>query len=409
MTSERWCQQQTGALGKLKVDTSVIAAEFKVSDLDTLQDVFRDAFRKSALSRTFPGVGFFRNSFETARIRALYDVFLAFPEPDILAAIIQLSRSNDDQEKGDALMALVFLHLQAPNLSVSGHRWREVFAVAEASDHFTMLAFRGRLYAFGEFRAKDLRLALADLRKAASLPLEYKQSEGRKDFDTQNYETLPGLTAREIYQAEPNAPFRNQWQGALDLARQAEDAQNLFSQQIPSMRIGKLYADANRLNQEAVNLGDSIIVKSQGGNQLAGQLAGLKSLRSSAPGDRPVFEDISPDLQVEQLKMFAKLESIDSDQKALLVQAQEKRLLAQGVLAQSYGEIAELMLSHIRSMNIMGAVAARPVLTQVNNSLIQSCSISAKWEQAMRVRDVPVPNRKKTESDVVDLQSKYKD
>ena len=34
--SDQWCSQQVGALGRMKIDTAVIASEFKVSELEAL-------------------------------------------------------------------------------------------------------------------------------------------------------------------------------------------------------------------------------------------------------------------------------------------------------------------------------------------------------------------------------------
>jgi hypothetical protein len=50
-----------------------------------------------------------------------------------------------------------------------------------------------------------------------------------------------------------------------------------------------------------------------------------------------------------------------------------------------------------------------PAISAANNSLIQSCMISAKWDQAMRAKDVPKADVKKVESATADLNSKYKD
>ena len=110
--SDQWCNEQAGVLARMKIDKGVIGSEFKVADLESLQDEFQKAFRRANISKTFPNAKFFQASFETAKVRAIYDNFLAFPEPDTLAALIQLSRANDQQERSDALMALVFLHLQ---------------------------------------------------------------------------------------------------------------------------------------------------------------------------------------------------------------------------------------------------------------------------------------------------------
>ena len=89
--SDQWCSQQAGALGGMKIDTGVIASEFKVPELEALQDDFRTALRKEKISKTFPSARFFQASFETKKVRAIYDTFLAFPDPDTLAALIQIS------------------------------------------------------------------------------------------------------------------------------------------------------------------------------------------------------------------------------------------------------------------------------------------------------------------------------
>lgn len=407
VTSSRWCQQQAGALGRMQIDTSVIASEFKVTELDTLQDQFRKAFFKGPINKTFPGPGFFRASFETAKVRAIYDTFLAFPEPDTLAALIQLSRGADAQERGDGLMALTFLHLQASELSVNPDRWWQLFQSALGVEHYTALVFRARLNAYGEYGPKNLGQALGDLQAAGSLPSKYRVEGRGNEFDPQNYQTLISVTALDIFRNEPNAPYRQQWAGPAQMAQQILQAQQAFERKLPSTRIGRMYAEANRLNRESIAIGDEIIRRSQGGNQLLGQLEGLKSLRSVAPGDKPVFEDVSSDVQAEQLKMFAKLDSLDGEQKQLLSQAQEKRLIAQGTVAQTYAELMQALMSGMGDMVKMAAPL--PALSQANNALIQSCMISAKWEHAMRARDVPKPDIKKTESSVADLQSKFKD
>jgi DNA-binding protein YbaB len=105
--------------------------------------------------------------------------------------------------------------------------------------------------------------------------------------------------------------------------------------------------------------------------------------------------------------MISKTGSLDQSQKQMLVQAQEKRLAAQGIISQSYGELLQVLTSGFGDLVKM--TAPLPALQQANNSLIQSCIISAKWEQAMRAKDVPQADKKKAELLVSDLNSKYKD
>jgi len=407
--SDQWCRQQSGALGRMKIDTGVIASEFKVAELEALQDDFSNALRKDKISKTFPSARFFQASFETKKVRAIYDNFLAFPEPETLAALIQISRASDQQERADALMALTFLHIQAPELSISKDRWWQTYQSAlSGGEHFTTIVFRSRMNTYGEYGAKNLRQALGDLVSAGNLKSNYKNNEGsRKEFDTQNYELIHTATAKDIYFNEPNMPNRQQWEGPAKIAMQIEQAQLAYAQQLPNTRIGKMYAQASQVNAESVQIGNEIIKSTQGGNQLMGQLASLESLRSKASGEKPVFEDISPEIHAAQIKMISKSGTLDDRQKQLLIQAQEKRLMAQGIISQSYGELLQSLTAGFGDMVKMAAPL--PALTQANNALIQSCIISSKWEQAMRAKDVAKVDMKKVEASVGQDLSKYKD
>jgi len=195
MPDNDWCSKQAGALGKMKPDVSLIAKEFRLEHLESLQDAFDRAFKNKSVSKTFPNAAFFQRNFETVRVRAIYDTFLAFPEPATLAALIELSDSKDQQERGDALMALVFLHLQAPELSVSPTRWKELADKAYAYPHYTALVFRGRAVTYGEYEPQNINAAVGYLNEAASLPLKYKQSDGiQMEFDIENYQTAYSAT-----------------------------------------------------------------------------------------------------------------------------------------------------------------------------------------------------------------------
>ena len=229
----------------------------------------------------------------------------------------------------------------------------------------------------------------------------------RKEFDSQNYQLIHTATVKDIFMNEPNMPSRQQWEGPARTGMQIEQAQQAYARQLPNTRIGKMYAQANLVNLESIQIGNDIIKTTQGGNQLMGQLESLASLKSNAKGEKPVCEDVSPDMHAAQIKMISKTSTLDDRQKQMLVQAQEKRLVAQGIIAQSYGELLQTLTAGFGDMVKMAAPL--PALTQANNALIQSCIISAKWEQAMRAKDMAKVDVKKAESAVGDLSSKYKD
>jgi hypothetical protein len=406
--SDQWCSQQVGALGRMKIDTGVIASEFKVSELEALQDDFTTALRKEKISKTFPSAKFFQASFETKKVRAIYDTFLAFPEPETLAALIQISRATDQQERADALMALTFLHIQAPDLSISKNRWWETYQSALGGEHFTVMVFRARMATYGEYGAKNLGQALGDLVSAGQLQNKYSRGDGNiKEFDSQNYQVVNSATIKDIYYSEPNLPNRQLWESSAKTWTLIEQAQLAYKDKLPSTRLGKMYAQASQINAESVQIGNDIIKSTQGCNQLLGQLASLESLKSKNTGEKPVFEDVSPEIQAAQIKMISKTGTLDERQKQMLVQAQEKRLAAQGIISQSYGELLQTLTAGFGDMVKM--LAPLPVLTQANNVLIQSCIISSKWEQAMRAKDVAKVDMKKIEASVGASISKYND
>jgi len=409
MPSDQWCRQQVGSIEGIKISNDIIKTEFKISDLDGLQDVFLKGMSKGKINKTFPSAKFFQASFETKKVRAIYDTFLAFPEPETLAALIQISRSTEEQERGDALMALAFLHLQVPEASVSPVRWSELHQAALKNDHYTAIVFRARVNAYGELGVKNIGSSLADLVGAGNLKSSYSKPRGeKKEFDIQNYGLVHTATAKDIFLNEPNMPYRQQWEGPAQMGLQIEAAQKSFAERLPTTRVGKMFAEAAKYNAESIAIGDDIIKATQGGNQLEGQLLSIKSLKASAQGEKPVFEDISPEVQAAQIKMFAKVGTLDDTQKKMLATAQEKRLVAQNIISQSYGDLMQVMTANLGG-DLVQMAAPLPALSAANNSLIQSCLISAKWDQAMRAKDVPKPDIKKVESTTKDLNGKYKD
>jgi hypothetical protein len=404
--SESWCRTQAGVLSNLKPDTKLIAKEFKIENLESLQDEFSLALQKNNVSRTFPHASFFQREFETVKVRAIYDRFLAFPEPATLAALIQLSSSSDEQERGDALMALIFLHLQAPQLSVTPDRWTELAKTAFAHQHYTATVFRGRTLVYGEYAPKNIDAAVGYLADAGRLRSSYNQNDGiRKEFDSQNYELVHKATMKDILESEPK--YRKQWGSLWKMSMQIEAAQNEYANRFASTRMGKVIAEVDKVNKQSLDKGDEIILKSQGGNQLAGQLASLRSLQQTKDGDKKTFVDINPQTHVAQLRMFERIDVVSPEQKKLLVEAQEKRYVAQGLLANSLsGMMAEMMGGFGDFIKMTAPLLA---LKQFNNALIQSCEITSKWDQAMRAKDVPSADKKKAGAEVASDLSKYKD
>ncbi len=409
-TYDQWCNEQAGTLRGIKVDTKVIASEFNIPNLESLQDEFFKALQRTRVSRTFPDARFFKASFETKRVRALYDNFLAFPEPDTLAALIQMTRSNDGQEAGDAGMAMVFLHMQAPNLSATPSKGIEWVRRMVGQQHYTAQVFRARVFGFGEMAPKNLNDAMGALHMAGSLEQRYRLSgEGgiRMEFDPQNYGTVRNATIRDLLAAEPNLPNRRVWEGNGQLQQQIEVAQRAYAQRFPRTALGKTYEEVAAVNYKAIDIGNQLITRSQGGNQLAGQLASLESLKSSQEGERQTFNYMHPVAQVNQLRMFAKVGQLDPEQQQMAAQAQELRLNAQGML---FSAVSGLVQESAAAFGDFVRMAAPLEAYRVAyDSLIQSCVITTKWEQAMRARDVPPVDKAKVAAEVGRKTGGYKD
>jgi hypothetical protein len=409
MSDGDWCSNHSGALGNMKPDTSLIAKEFVIKNLESLQDEFDNALKNSRISKTFPNASFFQRNFETVKVRSIYDTFIAFPEPDTLAALIQLSGSNDQQERGDALMALVFLHLQAPNLSVTPTRWKELADKAYAYPHYTALVFRGRVNAYGEYAPQNVNAAVGYLFEAASLPDKYRQPDGiRMEFDIENYQTVKSATFKDIMASGYKFSGGKLIEGLAKTSDQIEAAQKAYADRFPSTRLGKLYKEVELINRQAMDKGTQMISLSQGGNQAVGQIESMKSLKGTQEGDKKTFVYINPVLQKAQLRFFQQSDGgVSPEQKKLLVEAQEKRYVAQGLLSNAFNELTAEMLRGFGDLIKM--TASLEAIKQANAATIQSCMITSKWEQAMRAKDVPAADKKKAAATVATDLSKYKD
>ena len=407
---DQWCAEQAGTLRGMKVDTGVIASEFNIPNLESLQDEFHKAFQREQVSKTFPHARFFKASFETKRVRSIYDSFLAFPEPDTLAALIQLTRTNDRQEAGDASMALAFLHLQAPHLSANPNKGREWVQRMIGQQHYTAQVFRARVHGFGEMAPKNLNDALGALQTAGSLEQQYRRSGDsgmRMEFDSQNYGTVLNATVRDLLQAEPNLPNRKTWEGQGQLSAQIDAAQRAYAQRFPRTALGKTYQEIAAVNMRAIDMGNQLIARSQGGNQLAGQLASVESLKSSQQGERQTFVYMHPEAQANQLRMFSKVGQLDPEQRQMAALAQELRLNAQGMLSTAFGQLVAETAGSFG--DIVKMAAPLEAYRTAYDGLIQSCVITTKWEQALRARDVPPVDKVKVAADVGRKTSSYKD
>ena len=402
---DSWCKAHAGLLAGKKINTALIAEEFNIKELDSLQDAFIDLVDKPSSMRAYGSPKLWRSSFETVKVRGLYDAFVAFPEPAMLAVIIDMSRNAADaQEKNDARMALAFIHLMGTHLSVKPDRWNELHKQA-GNDHWTALVFKARLYAYGEHGLKpDAKSALGFLLQAGSKKNEYLQSRGRYEWDKSNYEIPYNNLVVEITSSAPGKyPAFEQFNG---LIAKVEAAQKQYMARWPHSRPGKLSQLANQANQESLDLGVKILSLSQSDNAGSGAVANVMSLRDSKAGERPTFAYIDPKVESMTLAMMKQSGDLNGDQKKLLEQAQQKRYLAQGVIAQASADLAAQFFGGMAGASggiddiFVRTFMLVPAIMQTQTALIQSCAISTKWEQAMRAKSVPVTAKAKIGIDV---------
>jgi len=407
------------------IDKSSIASEFKVPDLDQLQEVFFTELRRRGLSKTFPHADFFVFEFETPLVNTLYQSFLAFPEPETLAFIIQLSKSQDRQFKGDALMALAFFHLQAPNLSVRESRWRELFdeALRPPLKNYLAYTFAARVSLFGELGAKSSANADRYLMEASRHESEVRNSAQSREsmphlggsyaaWDVNNFAVVQRTTMEELMRIEPSVAARQARQKAqirsmgLDLDR-IEAQQQEYAKRFPQTRVGKMAREIETINQELANIGATLIAATQGGNQALGELKSFESLVRKEEGDRAVYVANPAERDAFIFRLAQKTNALAAgkvDPKAaqLFVQAQEKRYQAQALLFTAQMEL-------LSDQSGGGLLAKVEPLKQFQRAFVSSCQMSTKWELAMRSRDIPAIDKNKAVAEVGSRASMYKD
>lgn len=403
-----WCKDHAGLLSGVKVREEIIFDEFKIKELESLQDEFLDLVGKQSTIRAFDSPRLWISSFETKKVRGLYNAFVTYPEPATLAAIIEISRNAaDKQQKSDGLMALAFIHLIAPSLSIQSERWSELHKAA-GGEHWTALVFKARLHAFGEGGFKqDNRAALAYLNQASMRVAEYTKSQGRFEWDKANYAIPANTLASDIVSREPGR--YPAWESFGPFLQQVQQARKEYSARWPSSRHGLMHLAANKLNRESEDLGIKAIELSQGGNAAAGAIANIKSLRQDA-GGRETYAYIDPKVEKIVLNMVKQLSEVSGEQKKLIEQAAEKRNEVAGIMFQVDSEIAmQFQKIVFAGGDLMSSVvkisALQPVAIQTQETRMQACIFSAKWEQAMRAKKIDIPDKNKSAKNI----EKFKD
>ena len=398
---DSWCKQQTALLGNKKFPNAkeLINQEFQVKELASMHEIFLDGLTAKTDSKAFVSAAYWRNSFETVKVRALYDSFLAFPEPEVLAALIDLSKnSGDAQTKNDARMALAFIHIAVPKASVNPNRWSELVKQA-GSEHWTALTFRARLAAYGEGGAKqDIRTAMALLVQAGKKKNEYQLALVRSEWDKNNIETQFNDLAFAVTTSMPGQfPMFEPFNETL---MKIQNARQSYMQRFQSTRAGKLALTAAKHNEESAELGKQVLKMSQNANALTGGLASYESMTNVKAGDKQTFANIDPKAEAMLMDMYQQVGELGPEQKKLMEQAQQKRYAAQGLIAEMQSDLFAQFFggtggNHGDSDLLVRAGMLAPAMAEAQTSLIRSCIFAAKWEQSLRARNIAAPDKKK--------------
>lgn len=377
-----------------------INTEFKIDRMEALTSQFLDAFKNQKYGKSFVGPDFWKTSFETKRVRNLYDNFVSFPEPVLLAAIIDLQKSSDDQIKKDAKVATALLHLAAPNLSTNPNRWIQLLSEA-GNEHYTAVALRARFYAYGghpELKV-DIGSAMGRGQNASELVLKYKGPGGnRYEWDKDNQQIPTESMALELMLANPGR-FA-QYETRLPILREVKARQDRLYNELPRTQVGVLFRKAKQENLNALELNQKIFQSVQDGNQQKGVIEFINSNRAKKAGEKEVRGTTEPEYDLQFLDMLSQQKELEPKQKEMLLEAQKKRLLAQNFIAAAKEEIA--MMSSQGGSNsdnpnetMIRAATFAPLMAATSADLIRSCQVSIKYDQAMRAKSLPqVKNEK---------------
>ena len=177
----------------------------------------------------------------------------------------------------------------------------------------------------------------------------------------------------------------------------------------PNSQMGKWSRLATTLNKESEAIGVQVLQLSQGGNAAAGTVANIQSLLASKAGDKQTFVYVDPKVEAMTLNMIKQSSDLTGEQKKLLEQAQEKRNVALELTSKIYGGLAAEIFGGNAGANgggdfMVRAAAMIPAYKETQDTMIATCVINEKWEQAMRAKNVTVPDKSKAISDLNKLK-----
>ena len=409
----------TEEVTNFKPENSLISSEFNIVDLDELQTKFVEYFgRKQSINKSFVNASFWQHSFETSKVRTYFDSFLAYPEPAVLNGLIVLSRNTRDKQlKTDALMALVFIHLQAPELSINKNRPFDLYReVAKTGDSYPREVFRSRLYAFGEGELfgegggnPNPKATMGYLQNAAGIASSAGSSGGfssvSKEWDQSNSQEQASKTVLYIVQTYPNSPYAQNARSMADMASRMQQSQDAYMRAFFKSKEANLIYEAQLLSSQASQINENIIQLTKDSNKSRGQLQSQQSLEDAHKDGKVTFVYTDPKAEFERIKALKSIDNISPEQKKLLAESQLKRLTAQNLLYEVSYKLGNEVISNMGNFEKMTAPVQVMGLTQ--NMLYQSCTIADKWEKALRAKDIASPNSQIAAENAGSASKKY--
>jgi hypothetical protein len=374
----------------------LINTEFKVDRMEALTTEFLKSFKGQTYGKAFVGPTFWKTSFETIRVRNLYDTFVSFPEPVLLAAIIDLQKSSDDQIKKDAKVATALLHLAAPNLSANPNRWIQLMSEA-GNEHYTVVALRARFHAYGGHPdlKVDVGSAMGRVQNAGEIVLKYRgPDKNRYEWDKDNQQVPSESLAFELMLSNPGRFAA--YESRLPILREVKARQERLYNELPRTQVGVLFKKAKQENLNALDFNQKIFQNVQDGNKQKGVIEFVNSNRANLPGEKEVRGTTEPEYDIEYLDMMSQQKELDQKQKEMLAEAQKSRIKAQNYIAAAKNEIfgmATQCKSNCDDPNeqMIRAATFAPLMADSSNDLIRSCQVTTRYDQAMRAKSVASP------------------
>lgn len=397
----------------------LILSQFRVSGEQFFNDAYAGLVVKPRSSAAIPSLNDFVGTFETQRGNRLFSTLLAWPEPEVVAEVIaETQNKRDPQLANDASVMLIFLHWAVPSLSRQEQAWlaqANDFRVSDPNNqkaHITACFLWARLYATGEAGRVMHGEALGQFNTCGQIDQAYRESNGQKAIDPQNYYqmTLNPSTFNIITKANPRAlsqmgPFA---QNLKNLADSVDKEQDSFRKQFVSTPPGRTAIASSLLVSRAEEVGAKAIRSSQQLSRSYGDLqANLKQVDSGQGAREGEFiPSLTAQARLALMANAAKNSQV-SDLEALNEVRQLQGAAAVG-LTQARNSVEREMFSSMQrggsGGGLLGAARVVKVLYDLDAASIRSCLAYNSFAQAARARNVStVDDEKATSSFMADM------